>query len=133
MTNTSINTGHYPEAKGGIRMGNRSRNERTLENTSSSAVSGPDETTLEMLADLFKHLSDPRRLQLLLLLAQEEHPVGELAGLLGVTPSAVSHQLQNLRRARLVAHRREGKTVFYRLIDDHVRQLVEVGHEHVVE
>ena len=92
-----------------------------------------DNETLELLADLFKHLSDPRRLQLLLTLAQKEHSVGELAQVLGVTPSAVSHQLQTLRLARLVANRRDGKTVFYRLIDDHVHRLVELGKEHVSE
>jgi ArsR family transcriptional regulator len=93
----------------------------------------PNSETLQDLADLFKHLSDPRRLQLLLTLAEREPSVGQLAEILGVTSSAVSHQLQTLRRARLVAHRREGKTVYYRLIDDHVHQLVGVGLEHVTE
>jgi len=88
---------------------------------------------LPKLADLFHHLSDPRRLQLLLLLARREHAVSELAGLLRVTPSAVSHQLQTLRQARLVAKRREGKTAYYHLDDDHVRLLVEMAREHVLE
>jgi len=88
---------------------------------------------LQELADLFKHLSDPHRLQLLLLLEQGEHSVCALAGLLGVSVSAVSHQLQTLRHARLVAFRREGKVCQYRLIDDHVRQLVNLGREHVKE
>jgi ArsR family transcriptional regulator len=88
---------------------------------------------LQDLADLFKHLSDPHRLQLLLLLEQGEHSVCALAALLGVTVSAVSHQLQTLRHARLVAFRREGKVCHYRLIDDHVQQLVNLGQEHVRE
>jgi DNA-binding transcriptional ArsR family regulator len=70
---------------------------------------------------------------LLLLLEQGEHSVCELAGMLGVTVSAVSHQLQTLRRARLVAFRREGKLCHYRLIDNHVHQLVSLGREHVSE
>jgi ArsR family transcriptional regulator, lead/cadmium/zinc/bismuth-responsive transcriptional repressor len=88
---------------------------------------------LQALADLFKHLSDPRRLQLLLWLEQGEHSVCDLALRLGVTVSAVSHQLQTLRRARLVAFRRAGKICFYRLIDAHVHQLVKLGREHVRE
>jgi ArsR family transcriptional regulator, lead/cadmium/zinc/bismuth-responsive transcriptional repressor len=88
---------------------------------------------LQALADLFQHLSDPRRLQLLLILARGEHGVCDLAEHLGVTPSAVSHQLQTLRHARLVAFRRQGKTCFYRLIDGHIEQLVSLGREHVSE
>ncbi len=93
----------------------------------------PQDGRLQALADLFQHLSDPRRLQLLLLLAHGEHAVGDLAAHLGVTSSAVSHQLQTLRRARLVAYRRDGKTCYYRLSDDHVEQLVRLGREHVAE
>jgi ArsR family transcriptional regulator, lead/cadmium/zinc/bismuth-responsive transcriptional repressor len=88
---------------------------------------------LQALADLFHHLSDPRRLQLLLILARGEHAVGELAERLGVTLSAVSHQLNALRRARLVASRREGQKVLYHLIDEHVELLVRMGREHVTE
>jgi len=89
--------------------------------------------TLQALADLFKHLSDPHRLQLLFLLAENELSVGELATQLNISLSAVSHQLRQLRSARLVARRRIGKSVYYRLIDDHIRQLVVVGEEHVNE
>ncbi len=85
------------------------------------------------LADLFKHLSDPHRLQLFLLLADNESSVGGLAKQLNVTLSAVSHQLRQLRTARLVSRRRAGKTIYYRLMDDHVRQLVVIGKEHVNE
>lgn len=88
---------------------------------------------LDGLADLFQHFSDPRRLRLLLLLAGREHSVGELAASLAVTVSAVSHQLRALRRARLVAYRRDGKTCWYRLLDDHVEKLIRVGAEHLAE
>lgn len=89
--------------------------------------------TLEAVADLFRHLGDPCRLRLLLLMADQERSVGELAGRLGITISAVSHQLHQLRAARLVERRRSGQTIFYRLNDDHVRQLVTVGVKHARE
>lgn len=85
------------------------------------------------LADLFDHLGDPSRLKLLLLLGEREHAVSELARRLGLTISAVSHQLQTLRRARLVSQRRDGKSILYRLNDDHVGQLIRLGQEHVLE
>jgi ArsR family transcriptional regulator len=88
---------------------------------------------LEPLADLFYHLSDPHRLQLLLAMSSREYSVGELALHVKVTVSAVSHQLQILKRARLVSCRRDGKTIYYQLADDHVRQLVHIGCEHVQE
>jgi ArsR family transcriptional regulator len=91
------------------------------------------EHLIQPLADLFQHLSDPCRLRLLLALAHGEHPVGGLAKHLGVTSSAVSHQLQILRQARLVAFRREGQMIYYSLSDDHVKQLVIMGREHVME
>ncbi|HBL16632.1 MAG: hypothetical protein A2X36_16760 [Elusimicrobia bacterium GWA2_69_24] len=94
---------------------------------------GLDEASLQDLADLFQHLSDPRRLRLLLILSKGEHAVGELSAALGVTISAVSHQLQTLRQARLVACRREGKRILYHLDDVHVEQLVRMGREHVEE
>ncbi len=88
---------------------------------------------LQAVADLFRHLGDPSRLSLLLLMADQERSVGELAGRLGVTISAVSHQLRQLRAARLVERRRSGQTVYYRLNDDHVRQLITVGLSHARE
>ncbi len=93
----------------------------------------PPAGRLQALADLFQHLSDPRRLRLLLILARGEHAVGELAAQVGVTSSAVSHQLRGLRQARLVACRREGQQVRYRLCDAHVEALVRLGGEHVAE
>lgn len=89
--------------------------------------------TLQSLADLFKHLSDPHRLQLLRLLSVKERSVGDLAQQLRVTLSAVSHQLRSLRAARLVDRRRSGQKIFYHLADDHVFQLVKLGEAHVKE
>jgi ArsR family transcriptional regulator len=96
-------------------------------------ISPEDKDHLQVLADLFKHLSDPRRLNLLLCLSHAEHSVCILAKHLGVTVSAVSHQLQTLRRARLVSFRREGKVCFYRLNDNHVHKLIQTAREHVNE
>ena len=92
-----------------------------------------DGPTFAALADLFRHLSDPRRLDLLMHLARREHSVGDLAACLGVTPSAVSHQLATLRRAHLIDSRREGQRVYYHLADEHVARLVALGVEHVRE
>jgi ArsR family transcriptional regulator len=82
---------------------------------------------------LLKHFSDPRRLQILLTLFQGEKAVGQLAKLLGVTAPAISHHLQTLRVARLVAFRRQAQTLFYRLNDDHVKSLIQLGQEHFLE
>ncbi|MEW6515437.1 MAG: metalloregulator ArsR/SmtB family transcription factor [candidate division FCPU426 bacterium] len=92
-----------------------------------------DRARLQAAADLFRHLSDPCRLHLLMLLADRERSVGQLARLLGVTISAVSHQLRQLRTARLVERRRAGQTCFYRLIDAHIEALVKSGLDHVLE
>lgn len=105
----------------------------TAPESSCPAPVAPDDAACASLADLFKHLSDPRRLSLLMHLAVREHSVTELAACLGVTVSAVSHQLAGLRRARLVAARRSGQQVFHRLHDDHVSRLVALGLEHVRE
>jgi len=106
---------------------------RASHQASSSPCVPESADLLQALADLFHHLSDPRRLQLLLYLSRGEHSVGELAGHLGVTVSAVSHQLQTLKRARLAACRRDGKTIYYRLNDDHVKDLIKLGREHATE
>ncbi|MBQ9414987.1 MAG: winged helix-turn-helix transcriptional regulator [Clostridia bacterium] len=92
----------------------------------------PPETYLD-LAALFKLLGDGTRVKLLCALAQHEMCVCDLAALLGLTKSAVSHQLKALRLMRLVTFRREAQTVYYSLSDDHVRQLVDVGLEHLTE
>lgn len=83
------------------------------------------------LAELFKILGDPTRVRILRALFAGELCVCDLACLLGMSASAVSHQLRVLRAARLVRFRKEGKVVFYALDDDHVRGLVAEGLDHV--
>jgi ArsR family transcriptional regulator, lead/cadmium/zinc/bismuth-responsive transcriptional repressor len=83
------------------------------------------------LADLFSALSDPNRVRLISALLESELSVGSLADRLGMTESAVSHQLRGLRHMRLIRGRRDGRQVFYSLADDHVEQLFRMGLEHV--
>ncbi len=91
----------------------------------------PEEYT--QLAELLKLFGDPTRARLLHALELHELCVCDLAALLGVTKSAVSHQLKALRLANLVRFRREGQTVYYSLADDHVRAILEMGFEHIKE
>ncbi|MBM6828602.1 winged helix-turn-helix transcriptional regulator [Anaerotignum lactatifermentans] len=83
------------------------------------------------LADFFKVFGDPTRLCILRLLLKEEMNVGEMADALEMTQSAVSHQLRVLRQNALVKYRKEGKTVYYSLDDDHVRSVLEQGTTHI--
>jgi ArsR family transcriptional regulator, lead/cadmium/zinc/bismuth-responsive transcriptional repressor len=85
------------------------------------------------LANLFKALADATRQRIIWALATEEMCVCDLAALLGITESAVSHQLRLLRTMALVVNRREGPVLYYQLADDHVRQLVQIALEHVRE
>ena len=93
----------------------------------------PEEETLYDLAELFKVFGDSTRIKILFVLFESEMCVCDLAESLSMTDSAVSHQLCTLRDADLVKTRREGKTVFYSLADDHVRQIIECGMDHVCE
>lgn len=93
----------------------------------------PDEDTLARLADLFKVFGDGTRIRILYVLFEAEVCVCDLAKLLGMTQSAVSHQLRILKQAHLVKSRRDGKTIFYSLADEHVRTLLWQGAEHINE
>ena len=93
----------------------------------------PGEDTLYDLAELFRIFGDSTRIRILYVLFEAEMCVCDIATLLGVTQSAISHQLRALKNARLVKSRREGKTVFYSLADDHVKTIVFQGLEHVTE
>lgn len=93
----------------------------------------PKAERLEETAEIFKVLGDPTRLRLLFALLQEELCVCDLAEFVEASPSAVSHQLRLLRTARLVRFRREGKMIYYRLDDDHVRRLLKEGLVHAAE
>ena len=93
----------------------------------------PSEGQLFSLSELFKMFGDPTRLSILYFLRQGELCVGDLAALMDMTPSAISHQLRLLKNASLVRFRREGKTLFYSLADDHVDTITTMGLEHVRE
>ena len=93
----------------------------------------PGGDTLTRLADLFKVFGDGTRIRILYALYEQEICVCDLAQLLGMTQSAVSHQLRVLKTARLIRSRREGKTVFYALADDHVSTLLRQATEHIHE
>ncbi|MGM9614110.1 MAG: ArsR/SmtB family transcription factor [Oscillospiraceae bacterium] len=93
----------------------------------------PDDETLYDLAELFKVFGDTTRIRILYALFEAELCVCDLAQLLGMTQSAVSHQLRVLKGARLVKPRKEGKTVFYSLADDHVRKIIAQGMDHITE
>jgi DNA-binding transcriptional ArsR family regulator len=84
----------------------------------------------QRLAGVFKSLSDPTRLRIISLLAEREFCVGGLAAALEMEQSTISHQLRDMRAQRLVSFRREGRRVFYRLDDPHVRSLFEQGLAH---
>ena len=93
----------------------------------------PDEEVLYDLAELYKIFGDTTRVKLLYILFVGEMCVQHLAELLQVSQSAVSHQLRILKGARLVKYRRDGKTVYYALADDHVREIIGCGMEHITE
>lgn len=93
----------------------------------------PEEAQLLSLADLFKVFGHGSRIRILYVLLEAEVCVCDLATLLGMTQSAVSHQLRILKQARLIKARRDGKTVFYSLADDHVATLLRQGMEHICE
>ena len=93
----------------------------------------PDDEILYDLAELFKIFGDSTRIKILYVLFESEMCVCDLAQLLGMTQSAISHQLQVLKKSKLVKYRRKGKTVFYSLADSHVRTILGQGMEHVTE
>ncbi|MFN2225983.1 MAG: ArsR/SmtB family transcription factor [Anaerolineae bacterium] len=90
-----------------------------------------DDRSVAALADMFKALSDPTRLRIVSLLAETELCVCDLAAVLDMEQSAVSHQLRTLRDMHLVRRRRDGRRIFYALDDDHVADLFRRGLEHV--
>lgn len=93
----------------------------------------PDEEVLYDLAELFKLFGDSTRIKILYVLFESEMCVCDIAQLLNMTQSAISHQLRALKQSKLVKYRREGKTVFYSLADAHVRTIMNQGMEHVSE
>ena len=93
----------------------------------------PEEEMLYDLAELYKVFGDSTRIKILYALFESELCVCDIAGVLSMTQSAISHQLRVLKQAKLVKFRREGKTVFYSLSDDHVRTIIGMGMDHLCE
>lgn len=93
----------------------------------------PDEAMTQNAAEFFKAFSDKTRLRILSALAISELCVCDIAELLGMTQSAISHQLRFLKSLRLVSNRKEGKTVYYTLCDDHIGTILAQGMTHIQE
>ena len=93
----------------------------------------PEVTELYDLAELFKVFGDSTRIRILFVLFEAEVCVCDLAKALNMTQSAISHQLRILKQNKLVKSRREGKSVFYSLSDDHVRMIIDQGRNHIEE
>jgi ArsR family transcriptional regulator len=93
----------------------------------------PEESRLYDVADFFKMFADSTRIHILWALEESEMCVCDLAVLLNMTKSAISHQLKNLRMAKLVKSRRDGKVVYYSLCDDHIKDILLIALEHVDE
>ena len=93
----------------------------------------PDEDQLMDLADFFKVFADSTRIKILYVLSQAEMCVCDIANLLQMGQSAISHQLRVLKQMRLVKYRRDGKTVFYSLADSHIDTILAQGMEHIEE
>ena len=92
-----------------------------------------DNFNFETLADLFKVFGDSTRLRLLKCIDSCEKSVGEIAAELGMTDSAISHQLSLLRRSKLIKSSRKGRRIFYSLSDEHVHAILACGIEHIEE
>lgn len=93
----------------------------------------PEKGTIDAIAELFKAFGDPTRVEILSLLLQQERCVGDIAEAVGLSQSAVSHQLRILKQIHLIKFRRDGKNILYSLADAHVRTILEMGLEHVLE
>ncbi|HMK38442.1 MAG TPA: metalloregulator ArsR/SmtB family transcription factor [Bacteroidota bacterium] len=89
--------------------------------------------TMQAVAETFKMLGDETRLKICLVLSRRELCVSDVAGLVGLSDSAVSHQLRIMKAMRLVTYRKEGKMTFYMLDDDHIEDLIRLGVRHVSE
>jgi DNA-binding transcriptional ArsR family regulator len=103
---------------------NETRVKKTLKNF-------PDQKDITAIAEIFKALSDPSRLKIVLALLKQEHCVCDIAVICNQTESAISHQLRVLRTLKIVKNRREGKVVYYTLDDDHVISLINYSLDHV--
>lgn len=89
--------------------------------------------TSQQIAELFKAFGDTTRVRILWLLLKQEQCVGDIAQALDISQSAISHQLRFLKQMHLIKARREGKNSLYSLADDHVRTILQMGLEHIME
>ena len=103
---------------------NKEKVEKTLKNI-------PTQEEIQQMAGIFKALSDPSRLKIVLALLNAEHCVCDIAIICNQTDSAISHQLRILRALKIVKNRRDGKSIYYSLEDDHVISLINMSLEHV--
>ena len=92
-----------------------------------------DEDKIIDMAELFKVFGDSTRMKIISALLKDELCVGEISAITNSTQSAISHQLRVLKQSKLVKFRREGKTIFYSLDDEHIEQIVKKGSEHIEE
>lgn len=104
-----------------------------MEYRNKAGLHAPDMDRLYKLSEFFRIFGDMTRIRILYALLDCEKCVLDIAQELGISQSAVSHQLQTLRVNRLVKYRREGKTVFYSLADDHIFAIINQGLEHIEE
>ena len=93
----------------------------------------PDVNTQAQIADLFKGFADTTRVQILYLLLQRELCVTDIAQAVALSQSAISHQLRILKQMHLIKYRRDGKNIIYSLADDHVKTILQMGLEHILE
>jgi len=93
----------------------------------------PDQVALYELADLFKLFGDSTRISILWALSESEMCVCDICALLKMKQPAVSHQLKNLKQSRIVKARRDGKVIYYSLDDEHIRDLLNLGMNHIQE
>lgn len=104
-----------------------------MSNTEKTTFSIPTQQELEQLSDLHKAMGDYSRMKILWFLMEQELCVNELAKKMNITESAVSHQLRELRIARLVQSHKVGKKVFYSLLDEHIQWVLEETYAHISE
>ena len=93
----------------------------------------PEKEIREQIAELFKAFGDPTRVHILSLLMEGERCVGDIAAAVELSQSDISHQLRILKQIHLIKFRRDGKNIWYSLADDHVRTILQMGLEHVME
>ena len=96
-------------------------------------MSIPEKEIMDFIGELFKGFADPTLVHILYLLAEQELCVTDIAEKVELSQSAISHQLRYLKQMHLIKFRREGKNILYSLADDHVKTILEMGLEHVLE